>query len=776
MNAIATLLDGPFADALGRALVHLVWQASAVALLLAGALAAMRRAGSDARYAVSCIALALTVALPVATAYVTYDPAPSHAAATALAPSAALPAAGMLETPADSGLLRAAAALPLDPALPWIVLAWLAGVTLLSARIGVALVSARRLADSGIDTLPREWRATLARLTEAMGIARAVRLLESSRVDVPTVVGWLRPVILVPASALTGLTPQQLETVLAHELAHIRRHDFVVNLAQTVVETLFFYHPAVWWISGRIRAEREHCCDDAAVALCGDALGYARALATLEEMRSARVPATALASTGGSLLQRVRRLVGLSSDELGSTRPIAALIALSIVTAAIAIPLSARAGRSGEASGTTITVDAAREEDDAVTGIFVAKDDDDPFAYAFEAAELAAAQVELQRAEIERQLAAIDRQREEIDHAMALARAARDGAREGLEAERDAIEGAIAEAAIARETAEAHIAAILEGMPPAPPAPEAPVARPAQPAPPAPPAGQGRWVWPEPAPTPRVAPMAPVAPEPAIAPVAPVTPVAPVAPLPAPFVRGIEGSGKPVDPDKPDVDDLVVLHSAGIDAAYVRSLRDAGLGGLTARQLVMLESAGVDAAYVRSMTKATGRQPGWSQLLRLRASGVDEEAVAELRAKGEAVTVDRLLRARTPEIDRAELERMRAELARSRGELERARRDVLEVDAGYVAALERAGLTGLTKREYGMLKMTGVDADWVRDVRAAGYRNFSASELVGLHASGVDGDYLRELAGAGFRDLSASQLMRLHASGISADDLREWKK
>ena len=105
-------------------------------------------------------------------------------------------------------------------------------------------------------------------------------------VEVPTVIGWLRPVVLMPASALSGMGPQQLEAILAHELAHIRRHDYLVNLLQTLVETLLFYHPAVWWLSGRIRVERENCCDDLAVSLCGDPYTYAKALADLEELRA----------------------------------------------------------------------------------------------------------------------------------------------------------------------------------------------------------------------------------------------------------------------------------------------------------------------------------------------------------------------------------------------------------------------------------------------------------------------------------------------------------
>jgi HEAT repeat protein len=123
------------------------------------------------------------------------------------------------------------------------------------------------------------------------------------------VVGWLRPVILLPASALTGLTPQQLEAIIAHELAHIRRHDYLINLLQAVIETLLFYHPAVWWVSRQIRQEREHCCDDLAVAVCGDSLTYARALLEMEQLRAAG-PQLAMAVNGGSLMNRIQRLVG----------------------------------------------------------------------------------------------------------------------------------------------------------------------------------------------------------------------------------------------------------------------------------------------------------------------------------------------------------------------------------------------------------------------------------------------------------------------------------
>ncbi len=177
--------------------------------------------------------------------------------------------------------------------------------------------------------LGEDLEATVRALAGRLGIARAIRLLESSAVPVPAVIGWLRPAILVPASTLAGLTPRQLEAVLAHELAHIRRHDYLVNLLQTVVETLLFYHPAVWWVSSQVRRERESCCDDLAVEVCGDRLGYARALADLEGLRTPS-PRLAMAADGGSLLDRIRRLVGAPARP--SRRSwVAGLLALSLL-------------------------------------------------------------------------------------------------------------------------------------------------------------------------------------------------------------------------------------------------------------------------------------------------------------------------------------------------------------------------------------------------------------------------------------------------------------
>src|SRR3989442_88229 len=194
--------------------------------------------------------------------------------------------------------------------------------------------------------VPEPCREALARLGARLRVSRPVRVVGSAVVQVPAVVGWLRPVILLPASALTGLTPQQLDVLLAHELAHVRRYDYLVNLVQSAIEILLFYHPAVRWVSRRVREEREHCCDDLAVAVCGDAHLYARALLMMESLR-AKTPALALSAAGtqgGALLRRVPRVV--------APTPVDAFPRWMAAVVAATLPLRL-AGRAGPACGQT---------------------------------------------------------------------------------------------------------------------------------------------------------------------------------------------------------------------------------------------------------------------------------------------------------------------------------------------------------------------------------------------------------------------------------------
>jgi beta-lactamase regulating signal transducer with metallopeptidase domain len=216
--------------------------------------------------------------------------------------------------------------------LPRLVMAWLAGVVLLSLRLARRVAMASTLVTTGVQKVRSDVDAMVGRLAERLAIARAVRVVQSSLARVPAVVGWWRPVVVLPASIALGLAAADLEALLAHELAHVRRHDYLVNVLQSVVEVVFFYHPAAWWLSHRVRVEREFCCDDLAIAACGDRLRYASALRHLELLR--RVDAMALAATDGSLVARVRRILDGTGRE--RTQPgwiAAALVALSMVMA-----------------------------------------------------------------------------------------------------------------------------------------------------------------------------------------------------------------------------------------------------------------------------------------------------------------------------------------------------------------------------------------------------------------------------------------------------------
>lgn len=312
------------AQALSAALLDFVWQGLLMAFLLWIALFILKDRSARARYAASSLALAAMAVLPVVTACLAY-----HAPATSQAPagwaSAAGPMIGRVIVASGGAAFNFAnfAAWLERYALP----AWSLGVLLFSLRL---VWAGRRVSALRRQSQPPDAAllAVMARLRERMKLARPVRVLIAVAADCPSVVGWLRPVVLLPAATVVGLTPAQLEAVLAHELAHILRYDYLVNMLQTVVETLLFYHPAVWWASARIRHERELCCDDLAVVSCGDALCYARALTRLERLRVA-APGLALSITGGSLLYRIRRIVGEAGEGHAPSK-LSGILALSL--------------------------------------------------------------------------------------------------------------------------------------------------------------------------------------------------------------------------------------------------------------------------------------------------------------------------------------------------------------------------------------------------------------------------------------------------------------
>jgi len=288
--------------------LHFLWEGLALAAVYAvGRKWTERSFGPNARYVAACVALAMMAAAPVVT-WIALGPPPANSVAASFTAPLSDYATSVFSS--TSVLLPASApgggAAPL---LLWVVAIWLMGAMAFWIRMLGGWILTERLRSRLARRASGEWQQALERLKTRLSVSRPVQLLVSSLVQAPVVVGWLRPAVLVPVGALAGLPADQVEALLLHELAHIRRHDYLVNLWQGVVEAILFYHPAVWWISGHIRVERELCCDDMAVAASGDVLTYARALAGLE---SARPPhaGMVIAASGGSLVNRVARLAG----------------------------------------------------------------------------------------------------------------------------------------------------------------------------------------------------------------------------------------------------------------------------------------------------------------------------------------------------------------------------------------------------------------------------------------------------------------------------------
>src|SRR5688572_15563144 len=303
----------------GWTLIHSIWQGALIAALLGVVLIALRNAPASWRHTACLIALIAMPLTPLLTSMQT-----GHTANANVKPTTAI---NVEQTPAEPGQPALRTDVPpsevavrtggparprfrIEALLPWIVGIWMLGVLLLSLRVIAGFVGARRLVNYGTAGVSEEIAQAAARIARRIRVSQTVRVLASVRAPVPMVIGLLRPVVLMPVSLLSGLTLSQVEAILAHELAHVRRYDYAINLFQTVVETFFFYHPAAWWVSRKLRDEREHACDELAVAFCGDdPVFYSRVLLTVEQWRGERI-SFAPAATGGSLALRIRKLIG----------------------------------------------------------------------------------------------------------------------------------------------------------------------------------------------------------------------------------------------------------------------------------------------------------------------------------------------------------------------------------------------------------------------------------------------------------------------------------
>jgi bla regulator protein blaR1 len=316
--------------ATGWTLIHFVWQGALVGCLTATVLTALRNATPNLRYLVACAGLLACLLWP-AIGLALRMAEPSGVSAAQLYVSGRAAAQGIVQA---GGMLAY-----LQAHLHWLVAAWASCAGALTLRMALGLVwiggaSKSFRADPAL-------QARLCALAQRMGLGREVRLRIVNHLASPITAGWWRPVVLVPASLVSGMPPDLLEALLAHELGHVKRADYLVNLAQNVVEILLFYHPAVWWISNRIRDEREQIADALAAEALGEPRRLARALSELERVQFS-AGGLALAANGGKLVDRIRRLVRPDRQALSwkASIPVLALAAAcaAICTNAATLP------------------------------------------------------------------------------------------------------------------------------------------------------------------------------------------------------------------------------------------------------------------------------------------------------------------------------------------------------------------------------------------------------------------------------------------------------
>jgi beta-lactamase regulating signal transducer with metallopeptidase domain len=302
----------PWIHVTGWTLIHFVWQGAVLAVLTAAVLRLCRYRSPETRYVIACGSLGAMLVSAGVTVATVWAPGPTFSDANAVA--AALNVAATVTPFSDEASRIRPDTFDLNALLPVLVWTWLAGVAFFLVRFSAGWWRIHRLRLAAMAEAASAWQTTGERLARRLGVHAILRVVESRLVQAPTLIGWMRPMILLPAAFLANLTPGQIEALLAHEVAHIRRHDYAVNLLQTLTESLLFFHPAVWWVSSRIRQEREHSCDDVVVKLCGEPVSYAEALAELASWRT-RGAALAVGAADGPLLQRIRRLLRVPAHD-----------------------------------------------------------------------------------------------------------------------------------------------------------------------------------------------------------------------------------------------------------------------------------------------------------------------------------------------------------------------------------------------------------------------------------------------------------------------------
>jgi beta-lactamase regulating signal transducer with metallopeptidase domain len=309
-------------DKIGLILFHFAWQAAVIAFISALLLFILKNASPKVRYTICCISMLLMVILPVCFAFSSLIKDPYSFEGYTIKQQAPVDTREVFDKGKLIGVQFRSSQIPVsfyeelmlnvNRYTPLICFAWMFGLLLTASYRIYGFTKIKSLISRSQPVTDSFWEVKIKELMRKTGIKQGITFLQSKAMDTPAVIGFFKPVLLIPVSFLTGIESRYIEAILLHELAHIKRYDYLINILQLIIETFGFFHPAVWWISSQIRKERENCCDDFAVEILGDKLVYAKSLVQLEEMR--QNPVIMTAANGSSLKYRVSRLLSRKSN------------------------------------------------------------------------------------------------------------------------------------------------------------------------------------------------------------------------------------------------------------------------------------------------------------------------------------------------------------------------------------------------------------------------------------------------------------------------------
>ncbi len=689
MTLLSHWLTPAVVSAFGWTLIHFLWQGLALTVLLRAGLTCLRT--PTARYNAAVLTLAAMTLAPLVTFGFIYEqPTNEQVAIPAFSSLLARAPEAQQAIEAARNLVASQAAAPDTSIENWLettdvsrvfVWFWVIGVLAFSLRSLGGWLLVRQLRLTCNAKIAPVLLQTCRRLQQQLGIGRVVRFCSSSSLTVPAVVGWFRPVVLLPLSALSGLSAEQLGAVIAHELAHIKRFDAFVNLFQIGVETLLFYHPAVWWVSRSIRDEREHCCDDVAVAVMGNPLDYAKALTLMEEWRS--LPDFALAVNGRPLRTRIERLLGIRSVigtagggwTLGSVVAMALLGTAGLVAASGSLRsetlnileerffnsdtprtapaperhLVARAAPSPAPSTRLLSPSAP-----APTPAPVARAEDQATPQPASSAPRAPIAVAVQYA------ALINTQ---VHAAVMIAAEERQASEANEQTGRSYIADMEA-AGYKNLTVDQLVALKIQGVTPE-------------------------------------------------------------------YVREIKAAGL-----NPDINQLIGMKIQGVTPAYLRDWKAAGIDP-NINNAIAMKIQGVTPAYVKDV-QATGLNPSINQLIGMKIQGVTPEYIREVQASGwKAVTIDQLIAMKIQGVKPADT----AEFAKL-GFTDLSINDLIAlriqgVSPSYIQSMRAAGFTTNKVHEYIGAKIQGITPEFIEKAKQHGFTNLSLHQLMALRQADV---------------------------------------